>query len=130
VYHKTLVHAVNPVNWWRSWRSNWREGFEGNDEAGGVGIHWGESHLEAGNGPSSPTNGPPNPAHHKHRRAARQTHEHDGKHRPRVAGDGENLPLEIVRCMSEWLSVLETRGTTSGSYHPSFLGSGEVECVS
>ncbi|EDR01137.1 uncharacterized protein LACBIDRAFT_312458 [Laccaria bicolor S238N-H82] len=37
------------------------------------------------------------------------------KHRPRVAGSGENLPLEILRCLSEWLSVLEDRGTVPGS---------------
>ncbi|TDL16636.1 UPF0187-domain-containing protein [Rickenella mellea] len=37
------------------------------------------------------------------------------KHRPRVAGGGENLPLEILRCLSEWLSVLEARGTVSGN---------------
>jgi len=37
------------------------------------------------------------------------------KRRPRVAGDGENLPLEIVRCLSEWYSVLEDRGTVAGT---------------
>ncbi|KIK00193.1 hypothetical protein K443DRAFT_679370 [Laccaria amethystina LaAM-08-1] len=37
------------------------------------------------------------------------------KHRPRVAGSGENLPLEILRCLSEWFSVLEDRGTVPGS---------------
>jgi len=36
------------------------------------------------------------------------------KHRPRVAGGGENLPLEILRCLSEWCSVLEDRGTVPG----------------
>lgn len=35
-------------------------------------------------------------------------------HRPRVAGGGENLPLEVIRCLSEWLSVLEDRGNVSG----------------
>ena len=37
------------------------------------------------------------------------------KHRPRIAGGGENVPLEVVRCLSEWLSVLEERGTVQGS---------------
>ncbi|OBZ65933.1 hypothetical protein A0H81_14067 [Grifola frondosa] len=37
------------------------------------------------------------------------------KHRPRLAGGGENLPLEIVRCLSIWLSVLDTRGCVPGS---------------
>ncbi|PFH45145.1 hypothetical protein AMATHDRAFT_162578 [Amanita thiersii Skay4041] len=39
----------------------------------------------------------------------------NAKHRPKVAGDGENLPLEILRCLSEWLSELEARGTVPGT---------------
>ncbi|GJJ06856.1 hypothetical protein Clacol_001052 [Clathrus columnatus] len=42
-------------------------------------------------------------------------HRSKGKHRPCVAGDGENLPLEIVRCMSEWVCLIESRGTVSGN---------------
>ncbi|OCH85912.1 UPF0187-domain-containing protein [Obba rivulosa] len=37
------------------------------------------------------------------------------KHRPRVAGGGSNLPLEIVRSFSVWLSVLEARGSVPGT---------------
>ncbi|EPQ55356.1 UPF0187-domain-containing protein [Gloeophyllum trabeum ATCC 11539] len=37
------------------------------------------------------------------------------KHRPRVAGGGENLPLELLWCLSEWFSVLEDRGTVPGT---------------
>ncbi|KAF8635323.1 hypothetical protein AX17_003943 [Amanita inopinata Kibby_2008] len=37
------------------------------------------------------------------------------KQRPRIAGQGENLPLEILRCLSEWFSVLEDRGTVPGT---------------
>ncbi|TFK50809.1 UPF0187-domain-containing protein [Heliocybe sulcata] len=37
------------------------------------------------------------------------------KHRPRVAGGGENLPLELICCLSEWFSVLEDRGTVPGT---------------
>ncbi|GLB38067.1 putative UPF0187-domain-containing protein [Lyophyllum shimeji] len=37
------------------------------------------------------------------------------KNRPKVAGGGENLPLEVLRCLSEWLSVLEDRGTVPGT---------------
>jgi putative membrane protein len=37
------------------------------------------------------------------------------KHRPVVAGGGENLPLEVLRCLSEWMSVLEDRGTVPGA---------------
>ncbi|KAF8488259.1 Bestrophin, RFP-TM, chloride channel-domain-containing protein [Gautieria morchelliformis] len=111
-----FASAINPLNWWRAWRANWREGFEGNDQAGGVGIQWGHPDLEHGSSPSAEAHPDgPNHHHHKHRRAARQTHTEAGKHRPRVAGDGENLPLEIVRCMSEWLSILEARGTVGGN---------------
>ena len=38
------------------------------------------------------------------------------KHRPRVAGGGENLPLEILRALSVWLSVLDERGVITGRY--------------
>lgn len=34
---------------------------------------------------------------------------------PRVAGGGENLPLEILRCLSEWVSVLDERDVVSGA---------------
>ncbi|KAI0048512.1 UPF0187-domain-containing protein [Auriscalpium vulgare] len=37
------------------------------------------------------------------------------KHRPRVAGNGQNIPIEILRALSDWLSVLEDRGTTPGT---------------
>ena len=36
------------------------------------------------------------------------------KHRPRVAGGGDNLPLEIVQSLSVWLSVLDARGVVPG----------------
>ncbi|TBU26521.1 Bestrophin, RFP-TM, chloride channel-domain-containing protein [Dichomitus squalens] len=36
------------------------------------------------------------------------------KHRPRVAGGGENLPLEILRALSIWLSVLDERSIVPG----------------
>ncbi|EGO01517.1 hypothetical protein SERLA73DRAFT_176828 [Serpula lacrymans var. lacrymans S7.3] len=42
----------------------------------------------------------------------RRTH---AKHRPRVAGGGENLPLEILRCLSDWCAVLEERQTAGSS---------------
>lgn len=38
-----------------------------------------------------------------------------GKNTPKVAGGGQNIPLEIVRCLSEWLSVLDERGTVPGN---------------
>ncbi|KAI0644774.1 Bestrophin, RFP-TM, chloride channel-domain-containing protein [Trametes meyenii] len=37
------------------------------------------------------------------------------KHRPRLAGGGENLPLEILRALSVWVSVLDERGVVPGS---------------
>ena len=36
------------------------------------------------------------------------------KHRPRIAGGGENLPLEILRALSIWISVLDERGVVPG----------------
>ncbi|KAF9479416.1 UPF0187-domain-containing protein [Pholiota conissans] len=44
------------------------------------------------------------------------------KHRPKVAGGGENLPLEIIRCLSEWASNLEDRGTVPGSSMGPMIG--------
>lgn len=38
------------------------------------------------------------------------------KHRPQVAGGGQNLPLEIIRAISHWLSVLGERGSVTGKY--------------
>ncbi|GJE97567.1 Bestrophin, RFP-TM, chloride channel-domain-containing protein [Phanerochaete sordida] len=37
------------------------------------------------------------------------------KHRPRIAGGGQNVPLQIVRCLSTWLSVCEERGCVPGT---------------
>lgn len=45
------------------------------------------------------------------------------KHHPKVAGDGENLPLEIIRCLSEWFSVLEDRGVVPGTSMGTMIGS-------
>jgi len=33
----------------------------------------------------------------------------------KATGEGENLPLEILRCLSEWMSVLEDRTTVAGT---------------
>ncbi|RDB20650.1 hypothetical protein Hypma_012157 [Hypsizygus marmoreus] len=44
------------------------------------------------------------------------------KHRPQVAGGGQNLPLEVLRCLSEWLSVLEDRGTVPGTSMGTMIG--------
>lgn len=35
---------------------------------------------------------------------------------------GENLPLEILRCLSEWYSVLEERGTVPGTSLGGLIG--------
>lgn len=45
---------------------------------------------------------------------ARQASEMGRKHRPRVAGQGENLPLDALRFLSDWTAVLEERGTVPG----------------
>lgn len=38
------------------------------------------------------------------------------KHRPRIAGGGQNVPLQVVRCLSVWLSVCEERGCVPGTH--------------
>jgi hypothetical protein len=40
--------------------------------------------------------------------------DNDAKRRPRIAGGGENLPLDILCVLSDWVSVLEARGTVPG----------------
>ncbi|KAJ7098967.1 Bestrophin, RFP-TM, chloride channel-domain-containing protein [Mycena epipterygia] len=42
--------------------------------------------------------------------------------RVRVFFMGENLPEEVLRCLSEWISVLEERGTVPGTSLGSMLG--------
>ncbi|KAL5536206.1 hypothetical protein ACEPAF_27 [Sanghuangporus sanghuang] len=37
------------------------------------------------------------------------------KFRPKVAGGGMNVPLEILQCLSEWLATLDERGVVSGN---------------
>jgi hypothetical protein len=42
--------------------------------------------------------------------------DHTGKRRPKVAGGvhGQNTPLELLQYLSEWVSILELRGTVTG----------------
>ncbi|EPT03024.1 hypothetical protein FOMPIDRAFT_1159620 [Fomitopsis schrenkii] len=51
--------------------------------------------------------------------ASRMTH---AKHRPRVAGGGQSLPLEIVYALSAWMSVLEERESVPGSSLGGMMG--------
>jgi len=46
------------------------------------------------------------------------------KHRPKVAGGihGQNMPTDILRCLSEWISVLEDRGCVPGAATGGMLG--------
>ena len=37
------------------------------------------------------------------------------KHRPRIAGGGQNVPLQVVRCLTSYLSVCEERGCVPGA---------------
>ncbi|KAJ7231320.1 UPF0187-domain-containing protein [Mycena rebaudengoi] len=46
------------------------------------------------------------------------THKHDGHNQ----GLGENLPAEILRCLSDWLGVLEERGSVPGTTIGQFFG--------
>lgn len=55
------------------------------------------------------TFGPPKPQWHSH------------KNRPSLRGKA-NLPLEVLRCLSEWLSVLEDRGTVPGTSMGALMG--------
>lgn len=38
------------------------------------------------------------------------------KFKPAVAGGGENLPLEILRCLTEWVAVLDSRDVVPGMW--------------
>ncbi|KAH9832621.1 UPF0187-domain-containing protein [Rhodofomes roseus] len=51
--------------------------------------------------------------------ASRMTH---AKHRPRVAGGGQSLPLETIFALSAWLSVLEERESVPGSSLGGMIG--------
>jgi len=44
-----------------------------------------------------------------------------GKSRPRIAGGGANLPLLVIAALSEWIALLDTRGT-GGSFLGSMMG--------
>jgi len=44
------------------------------------------------------------------------------KHRRIATANGENLPLEVLRCLSEWCSVLEDRNTVPGTSLGSLIG--------
>ncbi|KAI0317615.1 Bestrophin, RFP-TM, chloride channel-domain-containing protein [Amylostereum chailletii] len=49
-------------------------------------------------------------------------HSQGSKYRPRVAGSGENMPIEILRYLSDWMSMLEDRGTVPGTSLGSMIG--------
>ncbi|KAI5114629.1 hypothetical protein M0805_007734, partial [Coniferiporia weirii] len=40
---------------------------------------------------------------------------HGKKFRPTVAGGGQNVPLEILQCLSDWANVLDERGVVPGN---------------
>jgi hypothetical protein len=35
-----------------------------------------------------------------------------GKRRPKVVGGGENIPLDILKILSDWIAILEARGVS------------------
>jgi ion channel-forming bestrophin family protein len=39
-----------------------------------------------------------------------------------IAGGGGNIPLEILRCLSEWMGTLEERGTVPGTTLGGMIG--------
>ncbi|KIO26828.1 hypothetical protein M407DRAFT_234083 [Tulasnella calospora MUT 4182] len=44
-----------------------------------------------------------------------------GRRRPKIAGKGQNFPLEIIRTLSEWIATLDARGT-GGSQMGGMMG--------
>lgn len=44
-----------------------------------------------------------------------------GKH-VMIAGGGGNIPLEVIRCLSEWFGMLEERGTVPGTTLGGMIG--------
>ncbi|RPD58022.1 UPF0187-domain-containing protein [Lentinus tigrinus ALCF2SS1-6] len=96
-------------------------GESSDDDAGGIQRRWADDDV---NGNPQGENG------HRHRERMRarlwDTGERLGithsKHRPRIAGGGENLPLEILRSLSIWLSVLDERGVVPGGALGGMLG--------
>lgn len=42
--------------------------------------------------------------------------------RPLVAGGGYNIPMEVLRSLSDWMAALEARGTVPGTSLGSMLG--------
>ncbi|EJD54807.1 hypothetical protein AURDEDRAFT_156587 [Auricularia subglabra TFB-10046 SS5] len=46
----------------------------------------------------------------------------DRKHRPRIPGGGENLPLQILWTLSDWLATCERRGTVPGTSLGAMIG--------
>ncbi|KAI0653065.1 Bestrophin, RFP-TM, chloride channel-domain-containing protein [Cubamyces menziesii] len=85
----------------------------GGGEEGGIQRRWDEDDENG-----RPTGGA-NGGEGRTRRTLRETTDRLGfthsKHRPRLAGGGENLPLEILRSLSVWVSVLDERGVVPGT---------------
>lgn len=50
------------------------------------------------------------------------------KHRPRIAGGGENVPIQIVRSLTCWLSVCEERGCVPGEWSSADSMAGSYSC--
>jgi hypothetical protein len=39
-----------------------------------------------------------------------------GKRRPKWVGGGENIPLDILRILSDWVAILEARGVSGAGW--------------
>jgi len=46
----------------------------------------------------------------------------DRKHRPRIPGGGENIPLQIIWVIDDWLALCEKRGTVPGTSLGGMIG--------
>ncbi|KAM5545287.1 hypothetical protein V8D89_001398 [Ganoderma adspersum] len=88
------------------------------DGQGGMERRWAGDGIDEGPGPASGEQQTEAPQTARIRAVVQETTDRLGithaKHRPRVAGGGENLPLEILRSLSIWLSVLDERGFVTG----------------
>ncbi|PIL26746.1 hypothetical protein GSI_11160 [Ganoderma sinense ZZ0214-1] len=86
------------------------------DDQGGIQRRWAGDGLDGE--PSSEEEGAEAAHPHTARAIVHEPTDRLGithtKHRPRVAGGGENLPLEILRSLSIWVSVLDERGVVTG----------------
>ncbi|KAL7277455.1 hypothetical protein ACG7TL_008376 [Trametes sanguinea] len=100
--------------------SRWEVGGAAEDDAeeGGIQRRWNEDDNDGNPSAADQTDRRVEPVNGRQPRlspATPMSHFTHSKHRPRLAGGGENLPLEILRSLSIWVSVLDERGVVPGA---------------